>query len=173
MLQKIKYLALVIQSKKTKYNLKINEIGKKSTDHNHEKYIITPKFNKLRSENFAARLKQANLATKSDIANFVNKTDFDTQVKNIASNKNELNELSKKVKAISTKGLTKDLTDQFSIINGAKYFCLGIFKNFLVFIRAIKLTLNIFMALFKFIHGNLMECQKKLLKIQLNQTAIC
>ena len=95
MLQKIKYLALVIQSKKTKYNLKINEIEKKSTDHNHEKYIITPKFNKLRSENFAARSKQANLATKSDIANFVNKTDFDTQVKNIASNKNELNELSK------------------------------------------------------------------------------
>ena len=35
------------------------------------------------------------------------------------SNKNELNELSKKLKAISKKGLTKDLIDQFSIINGA------------------------------------------------------
>ena len=36
-------------------------------------------------------------------------TDFDNQVKNVTSNKNELNELSKKVKAILTKGLTKDL----------------------------------------------------------------
>ena len=35
------------------------------------------------------------------------------------SNKNELNELSKKLKTISKKGLTKDLIDQFSIINGA------------------------------------------------------
>ena len=36
--------------------------------------------------------------------------------------KNELNELSKKVKAISKKGLTKDLKNQISIVNGAKYF---------------------------------------------------
>ena len=28
----------------------------------------------------------------------------------------------KQVKAISTKGLTKDLIDKFSILNGAKYF---------------------------------------------------
>ena len=93
--------------KKTDYNTKINEIEKKITDHNHDKYITTPEFNKLTSENFAARLKQANLASKSDIANFVNKTDFDNQVKNITSNKNELNELSKKVKAISTKSINK------------------------------------------------------------------
>ena len=41
-------------------------------------------------------------------------------------NKNELNEVSKKVKAISTKGLTKDLINKFRILNGAiifrKYF---------------------------------------------------
>ena len=42
------------------------KLKKKSTDHNHEKYIVTPKFNKLRSENFATRLKQANLVTKSE-----------------------------------------------------------------------------------------------------------
>ena len=59
------------------------------------------------SENFTARLKQANLASKSDIANFVKKTYFDNKLKNFTSNKNELNELSKKVKAISTKGLRK------------------------------------------------------------------
>ena len=33
-----------------------------------------------------------------------------------------LNELSKKGKVISTKGLTKDLIDKFSIFNGGKYF---------------------------------------------------
>ena len=68
----------------------------------------------------------------------VNRTDFNNQVKNASSNKNELNELSRKVKAISKKGLIKDLIDKFSIINGAKHFSLGIFKHYLVFIPAIK-----------------------------------
>ena len=83
----------------------------------------------MTSENFTARLKQANLATKRDIANFVKKTDL---------NKSELNELSKKAKAISTKGLTKDLIYKFSILNRAKYFSLGIFQNYLVFMPAKK-----------------------------------
>ena len=37
---------------------------KKLTDHNHDKYISTPEFNKLSPEIFAAILKQANLVTK-------------------------------------------------------------------------------------------------------------
>ena len=71
-------------------------------------------------EIFTARIKQANLASKVDIANFV---------KNI---------LSKKVKATSAKELTKDLISRFSILNGAKYFSSGIFQNYLVFIPAKK-----------------------------------
>ena len=51
-------------------------------------------------------------------------------------NKNELNEISKKVKAISTKGLIKDLINKLSILNGGKHFSLGIFQNYLVFIPA-------------------------------------
>ena len=39
----------------------------------HSKYIPTQTFNKLTAENFTARLAQANLASKSDIANFVKK----------------------------------------------------------------------------------------------------
>ena len=58
------------------------------------------------------RLKRANLASKSDIANFVNKTDFGNKLKDITSNKNELNELSKIVKALSRKGLTKYLINK-------------------------------------------------------------
>ena len=57
------------------YNISITQklvkLKKKITiDHNH-KYITTQEFNKLRSEHFIARLKQANLASKNDIANLV------------------------------------------------------------------------------------------------------
>ena len=62
--------------------MKINEIEKKTDDHNHDKYITTAEFDKLASENFAARLKQANLESKSDTANFiVNMTDFINKLK--------------------------------------------------------------------------------------------
>ena len=87
---------------------------------------------------FNAKLKQANLASKKDIANFAKKTDFDNKLKNFTWNKNELNKLSKIVKAISTKILTKDLINKFSILNGAKHFPSGIFQNYLAFIPAKK-----------------------------------
>ena len=64
--------------------------NKITTDHDQDKYITTQEFNKLTSGKFSARLKQANLASKNDIANFVKKTDFD-KLKNVTSNKNELN----------------------------------------------------------------------------------
>ena len=110
---------------------------KKITGHDYDKYITTLKFNKLTTENFATRL--ASLTSKSDTPNFVKKTDFDEPLKNVTSKKNELNELSKKVKvisknikakkvkAISTKGFTKDLINKFSVLNGAKYFSSGLF----------------------------------------------
>ena len=66
------------------YDTKVNEIEKEITDHNHDKYITTPEFNKLTEENFAARLTQANLVTKRD---------FDNKLSNlnrkITSNKTE------------------------------------------------------------------------------------
>ena len=57
--------------KKTDYNAKNNEIEKKVTDHNHDRYITTPEFEKFTEELFATRLAQANLITK---------TDFDTKL---------------------------------------------------------------------------------------------
>ena len=84
---------------KTDLNTKICEIANKiTTDHDHDKYINTEEFNKLAPENFTARLKQENLVSKNDVANFVKKTDFDEKLKTLTSNKNELNELSKKLK---------------------------------------------------------------------------
>ena len=63
--------------------------------------------------------------------------------KNVTSNKtkhvlveNKLNALSEKVKAILSVGLTKDLINKFSILNGGKFFSSGIFQNYLIFIPA-------------------------------------
>ena len=63
------------------------------------------------AEIFNLILKRSSWAIKSDIANFVNKTDFDSKLKYVTSNKNKLNELWK-----------NDLIDKFSILNEAKYF---------------------------------------------------
>ena len=65
LLLKIKYLILVIQSKKTDYNTKISEIKSKTTnDHDYDKYITTQEFSKLISEKFTARLKQTKKFSK-------------------------------------------------------------------------------------------------------------
>ena len=136
--------------KKSDYNTKINEIENKITaNHAHDKYITTQECNKLNAENFTASLAEANLGSKNDIANFVKETDFDNKLNNLNENvtsniikhvliENELNKLSEKVKVISTKGLTKDLINKFSVLNGAKYFSSGIFQNYLVFTSAKK-----------------------------------
>ena len=69
--------------KKTDCNTKINEIKKKIINRDHDKYIITPEFNKLIAESFATRLPQADLASKNDIAVLIEKTDFDNKIKHL------------------------------------------------------------------------------------------
>ena len=44
--------------------------------------------------NYATKMQRS----KNDIANFVNKTDFENKLKHVTSNKNESNELSKNLK---------------------------------------------------------------------------
>ena len=51
---------------------------------------------------------------------------------------NELIVLSEKVKAISAKGLTKDLINKFSTLNGSKYLYSGTLQNYFVFILVEK-----------------------------------
>ena len=82
-------------------------------------------------------------------------SDFDNKLKNASSDKNELNEISTKVKEISSKGLTRELINQISIFNGVKYFTSGIFQNYLVFIPAKKYIslLNMLVALHGLISG--------------------
>ena len=93
-------------NKKTDYNTNISETENKNTtdhDHDHDKYITTQEFNKLTAENFTARLKQANVASKTEIAKIVKETDLDNKFKNVTSNKNELYELSEKLKQYQQK----------------------------------------------------------------------
>ena len=52
--------------KKTGYDTKVTEIENKLNNHNHDKYIDTPEFNKLAGDVFNARLAQENLVTKVD-----------------------------------------------------------------------------------------------------------
>ena len=111
--------------KNTDYITKNIEIENKiTTDHDHDKYITTEEFTKLTAEHSTTRLTQVNVASKNDIANFIKKTDL---------NKNELNELSKKVTAISAKGLTKDF-----IINSVFLIEQNILVNYLVHMPAKK-----------------------------------
>ena len=74
-------------------NKKKSEIKKQIADHNHDKYIATSEFNMFTAEIFNLILKRSSLAIKSDIGNFVNKTDFDSKLKYVTSSKNKLNEL--------------------------------------------------------------------------------
>ena len=60
--------------KKTDYDTKVTEIENKLNNHNHDKYITTPEFNKLAANVFNARLARENLVTK---------TDFDSKLSNL------------------------------------------------------------------------------------------
>ena len=91
---------LLTQLRKTDYKTKISETENKVTaDHDYDKYITIQEFNKLTSESFTAKLKQANLGNKINITNFVKRTDF---------NKNELNKLSR-----STSNINKRINKRF------------------------------------------------------------
>ena len=109
-----------------------------------DKYITTPVFKKLMKEHFTERLKQGNLASKNDIADFEKRIDFDEKLRknnnkvtssetkhveaekkvsdHITSYAKLIKDLSGKGKLTSTKRLTKDLINGYSILNGAKYF---------------------------------------------------
>ena len=110
---------------------------KKKTYHYHDKYIATQEFNKLTSENFAARLAQANFSSKNDIAASVKRTDFDDKLKTL-NNKVTSN----KTKLVKAEKKTTDLTNKVAQISEKGYdFLLGRvyftgnddYQNFLIF----------------------------------------
>ena len=58
---------------------------------------------------------------------------------------------------MSTKGLTKDLMNKFSILKEAKYFWQEYLKSVWYSYQLENNTLNILVALLGLIHGNLLE----------------
>ena len=63
--------------------------------------------NPVAAENFAARLKQANIATKADFDDFVENTDFDNKLKDLNENLT-----SNKTKHVGAKQKLTDLTNK-------------------------------------------------------------
>ena len=92
--------------------MKTTEIGKKLTDHNHDIYITTPEFNKLTAKHFSAKLKQANLVTK---------TDFDDKLKNLNQKINS-NKTKHLLVENELKKLQRGYTKLFSIPANAQIF---------------------------------------------------
>ena len=128
----MKHQVLVIQLKKNDYNTKVSEIEKKITDHDHDKYITVPEFNKLTAENITVRLAQANLANKNDIANIVDKIDFDDKLKNL-----------NKTKHLLVKNKFKKLqTFDSSLFISQKYFNNDGSQVFLIFKPTTKLSFS-------------------------------
>ena len=106
--------------KKKDHNTKITDTENKLNNHNHDKYITTPEFNKLAADVFNARLAQANLITK---------TDFDAK----------LSSLNRKITQNKTKHLlvenelNKLKTFDSSYYNGKSYFEEDGKPNYLIF----------------------------------------
>ena len=62
--------------KETDYNTKVSDIEKKITDHDHDKYITTLKFNTKAASTF-----NASLAAQADL---IRKPEFDAKLKSIS-----------------------------------------------------------------------------------------
>ena len=132
--------------KKTDYDTKISDIEKKIADHNHDKYITTQEFNKLTTEDFNARLAQANLITKKD---------FDAK----------LQSLSKRITSNKTKHLLvenelkKLKTFDSSYFKGKGHFEEDGTQNYLVFQPMYRLLVLVVVIIYIF--GNLKDCLMK------------
>ena len=80
--------------------------------HDHDnQYFTTPEFNKLLAEDFAARIKQVNVATKANFDDFVEKTDekLKTLNKNFTSNKTKNLETEKKLTNLTNSQIQQKL----------------------------------------------------------------
>ena len=83
------------------YNIKITEIEKKLTDHNHYKFITTPELSTLAVVAFNARLTQENLVRKTDFDNNISSLDS-----KIAANKTKNESIGNETKKLETLDLS-------------------------------------------------------------------
>ena len=138
---------LVTQSEKTNYSTKLNEIEKKITDHSHDKYITTPEFNKLTAENFAGRLAQANLVTK---------TDFNDKLKNLNKkiNSNKTKYLIVENEFKKQKHLIQSILVVKIILKMMEFKIIQYFRQHIAILKQLVIMLVSY-------HGNLTDCLRK------------
>ena len=90
-------LGVLVLVKKPDHDTDIGETEKKILDH--DKYITAQEFNKLTADNFHARLKEADLTSKKNIADFLKKTDLGDWKNKNDNNNNVTSNKSKHVKS--------------------------------------------------------------------------
>ena len=133
--------------KNTDYELKISEIEKKIADHNHEKYITIQELNKLTTENFNARLAQANLMSKTEFG-----AKLQSPSKRITSNKAKHLLVENELKKLKTFYL--------SYFKDKGHFEEDGTQNYLVFQPILKgFLMSVVVILYIF--GNLRDCLMK------------
>ena len=82
---------------KTDCDNKVTEFENKLNNHNHNKYIITPKLNTLAADVFNARLSRENLVTKTDFDNTISSVNS-----KIVQNKTKKESIESEIKKIKT-----------------------------------------------------------------------
>ena len=141
--------------KKADYNTKVSEIERKIADQSHDKYITTLEFNKLTAENFAARLPQANLLTK---------TDFDDKLINL----NEKTNSNKTKSLIVENEFKKSETFDSLYLHGKSHFEGMVVKIIYCFNGHIDILKQLVLMIVIFYHGNLKDCLMKVLSLLLH-----
>ena len=139
--------------KKIDYNTKITELEKKLADHNHNRYITTPEFNKDANV-FNARLTQANLVAK---------TDFDA----ILSSLNRKITENKTKHLLVENELKKLKTFDSSYFTGKSHFEEDGSQNYLVF-QPIERYFKVIANTLHISDGNLKDYLTKLLSLLLH-----
>ena len=129
---------------------KLLKLKRKITDHNHDKYITTPEFNKLSAEVFNLKLKQADLVTK---------TDFDGKLRSQNQKKN-----SNETKHLLVENELKKLKTFNSIYFRGKAILKKMVRNIIQYFNRhedILKELLVLVIVFTFTIGNLKDCLMK------------
>ena len=135
---------------------KLLTLKKTFTDHNHDKYITTPEFNRFLTEVFDEILKQGNLVTKTDLDDKLK-----TQIKT-----NDLN----KTKHLLVENEFKKLQTYDSIILEAKVILKKMVHKIIQYSSQytdILKGLQVSVVVIMFIFGNRKDCLVKILQLLL------
>ena len=141
--------------KKTDYNTNVTDIESKLNNHNHDKYITTPKFNTLAADVFNTRLVQANVVVKTDFDKTVSSLD-----NKIVTNKTKNKSVENEIKKLKTLDLSCFISkSNFGEDDSENYLLFQSIKRYIKLIAYNKLYISLW---------NLKEYLTKLLSLLLH-----